>query len=71
MTATQSVGRRVWKKVEELSADGLTSTVQSHQLFLYRGYLRIAALDLSDASLPAQHFIRVSSRFVEPQRGLR
>lgn len=56
-TAYDTYGRRVWKKVEELSADGLTSTIQSHQLFLYRSYLQIAALDLTTPSLPAQHFI--------------
>ena len=55
--AYDTYGRRVWKKVEQIAADGLTSTTQSHQLFLYRGYLQIAALDLTTPSLQAQHFI--------------
>ena len=50
-------GRRVWKKVEEISADGTTATVTSHRLFLYRGYLQIASLDLTRPTLPAEHFI--------------
>ena len=50
-------GRRVWKKVEEIAADGTTATVTSHRLFLYRGYLQIASLDLTRPTLPAEHFI--------------
>ena len=55
------MGRRVYKKVETTSADPETgepvSTVTSHQRYLYRGYLQIAALDLMRSTLNAFWYI--------------
>ena len=55
------MGRRVCKKVETTSADPETGdpviTVTSHQRSLYRGYLQIAALDLTRSTLNAFWYI--------------
>ncbi len=44
-------GRRAEKKVESIAADG-TATTTLHQRYLYRGYLQIAACDLTLAAHP-------------------
>ena len=55
------MGRRVCKKVETTSADpergDPVTTVTSHQRSLYRGYLQIAALDLTRSTLNAFWYI--------------
>lgn len=55
------MGRRVFKKVETTSADPEkgepVTTVASHQRYLYRGYLQIAALDLTRSTLNALWYI--------------
>ena len=49
--AYDSMGRRAYKKV---TVDG---TVTLHQRYIYRGYLQIAALDLTRSNHPALWFI--------------
>ena len=49
--AYDSMGRRVYKKVTS------NGTVTLHQRYIYRGYLQIAALDLTRSNHPALWFI--------------
>jgi RHS repeat-associated protein len=55
------MGRRVFKKVETVATDSETGeethTVVSNHRFLYRGYLQIAALDLTRTTLNELWFI--------------
>ena len=50
------MGRRAWKKVETIATDPATgeetATVTLHQRYIYRGYLQIAACDLTRGSHP-------------------
>ncbi|WP_290566651.1 RHS repeat-associated core domain-containing protein [Akkermansia sp.] len=55
------MGRRIFKKVERTAADpetgeSTTSTILNHR-YLYRGYLQIAALDLTRSTLNALWYI--------------
>ena len=50
------LGRRAWKKVETIATDAATGeetvTVTLHQRYIYRGYLQVAACDLTRGGHP-------------------
>ena len=55
-TAYDYLGRRAWKKVETIATDAATGeetvTVTLHQRYIYRGYLQVAACDLTRGGHP-------------------
>ncbi len=59
------MGRRAWKKVETIATDPATgeetATITLHQRYIYRGYLQVAAGDLTRGGHPCLWLITTRS----------
>ena len=63
--AYDDLGRRAWKKVETIPTDPETgeetATITLHQRYIYRGYLQVAACDLTRGGHPCLWLITTRS----------
>ena len=63
--AYDDLGRRAWKKVETIPTDPETgeetATITLHQRYIYRGYLQVAAGDLTRGGHPCLWLITTRS----------